>query len=128
VSGVRAGRLPILRRSTDFKRLYEEGQAYHCRDFVLIIRRTGEPAAKVAFVTSRRVGNAVKRNRARRVLREALRSLHVNLSDLAVHAVFVARPSCARVKSQAVRAQMEGVLRSAGLLQPAEPKAAGEES
>lgn len=110
-----AGSIPTLRRTTDFRRLYGEGRAFHCEDFVLIVRHTGERPAKVAFVASRKVGNAVKRNRARRVLREALRSLSLNLDQLDVHLALIARRSCAGVATEHIRDQLAGALKAAGL-------------
>lgn len=57
-------------------------------------RRTpdGVGNARVAVVASRRVGGAVQRNRAKRLLREAARRLPLR-SD--VDLVLVARPPCA---------------------------------
>jgi ribonuclease P protein component len=112
-----AGPFITLRRARDFQKLYDEGRAYHCQDFVLIVRHTGERPARVAFVTSRKVGNAVRRNRARRVLRAALRSLdELDLSQLEIHAAFVARASCAEEKTQVIRREMREVLGAAGLI------------
>lgn len=49
-------------------------------------------AARIAYVASRRVGTAVRRNRAKRLLREAARSVRWREG---VDAVIVARPTCA---------------------------------
>ena len=50
----------------------------------------GDGPARVAMVTGRRVGNAVVRNRARRLLREAWRTLRPEVRD-DVDIVLVAR-------------------------------------
>lgn len=51
-----------------------------------------DPATRVAVVASRRVGNAVRRNRAKRLVREAVRTLSlVGGHDLVV----TARAACA---------------------------------
>lgn len=44
------------------------------RTLVLQMRRTGSDAVRIGFTVSRKVGNAVERNRVRRRLRHALRS------------------------------------------------------
>src|SRR5688572_4907330 len=70
-------RIPPLQRmrsALDFGRMREKGRPLrgaHC--LVVVEARPGEPT-KVAFVASRKaVGNAVRRNRARRRLREIVR-------------------------------------------------------
>jgi ribonuclease P protein component len=74
-----------------------------------------ERGLRAAFVCGRRVGGAVARNRARRVMREACRELAPAIqggSDI----VFVARPGIVGAKMQDVATDMEAELRSAGVL------------
>jgi ribonuclease P protein component len=107
--------METLRRRRDFERLYKEGRALHGEHIVLVYRtHTGE-GSKVAFVASRKVGKAVKRNRARRVMREAFRTAGIDLGEKDVHLAFVARPSCAQVKMQVVRSEMLRLLDAAGI-------------
>jgi hypothetical protein len=56
----------------EFSRVYEAGVKYVGRLFVLYLF-PGDDLAR-AVVASKRVGNAVTRNRAKRLLREAIRS------------------------------------------------------
>lgn len=62
-----------LRRSEDIARCRAEGLAHHDRIFSLRARPTGTETVRVAVSASRAVGPAVRRNRARRRLREAIR-------------------------------------------------------
>ncbi|MBU1700250.1 MAG: ribonuclease P protein component [Candidatus Eisenbacteria bacterium] len=111
-----AGITSTLRKRRDFQKLYEEGRAYHGVNLVVMIRRTGESPGMLAFVASRRVGSAVRRNRARRILREAFRTLGVDLREEDVHIAFIARATCATVKMQVVRDEMKRILKVAGIL------------
>ncbi|MCB8983886.1 MAG: ribonuclease P protein component [Ardenticatenaceae bacterium] len=62
-----------LRRSADLRRVREQGRSRRHPLVVLIIQPNGLEVSRFAFVASRRVGNAVQRNRARRLLREVIR-------------------------------------------------------
>lgn len=63
-----------LTQTGEFAQMREEGKASHSRFFVLSVRdlRSSDPT-RAGFITSRRVGNAVARNRVRRRLREIVR-------------------------------------------------------
>ncbi|MBD3367225.1 MAG: ribonuclease P protein component [Candidatus Eisenbacteria bacterium] len=52
---------------------------------------TGSGPPKIAFLAGRRVGGAVRRNRAKRVIREAYRTTDIDLSGIET-LVFVATP------------------------------------
>ncbi|HEY8656548.1 MAG TPA: ribonuclease P protein component [Candidatus Limnocylindria bacterium] len=62
-----------LRRSEDIARCRAEGLARSDRLFSLRARASGTDAVRVAVSSSRAVGSAVRRNRARRRIREAIR-------------------------------------------------------
>lgn len=71
--------------------------------------------ARIATVASRKVGSAVSRNRAKRLLREAARQLPWR-DDVDV--VLVARPSLASSTSQVVSAELGRLARDLDLLAP----------
>ena len=74
----------------------------HARDQVPAVKRDSEP--RVAVVASRKVGSAVARNRAKRLLREASRRVDwVPGTDL----VLVARNACASSTMGAVVDELE---------------------
>jgi ribonuclease P protein component len=63
-----------MQQSRDFQRLKAEGQRLVHRRFIANWRRLPPGSrSRLGVVTSRRLGNAVERNRARRLLREAFR-------------------------------------------------------
>jgi ribonuclease P protein component len=71
-------RFPVtarLTRSSEFARVRAEGRAFHGKTMVVSILRDVSPAGtRIGFITSRRIGGAVVRNRARRRLREVIRA------------------------------------------------------
>jgi ribonuclease P protein component len=84
---------------------------------VILYVRPGSEHVAAAFVAGRRVGGAVQRNRARRVLREAWRSVAP-----AVHrgadVVFVAKRGILQARSSELEAEMRDLLSRAGLVTP----------
>ena len=74
-----------------------------------------ETAPRLGVVTSSRIGNAVVRNRARRLLREVFR-LHRHALSQAVDLVLVARPSIAEKDFAGVEKDFLKTLRNAGLI------------
>ena len=71
-----------LTRSEDFKRVRRSGKSYAHPLVVLIVQThdkrsnpVGQPRIKVGVAAGRTVGTAVYRNRAKRLLREAMRTL-----------------------------------------------------
>ena len=62
-----------LRKSKDFAAARCGGRSWADRRLVLIARRTGGEHCRFGFSVSKRVGNAVVRNRVKRRLKEAAR-------------------------------------------------------
>ena len=65
-----------LTRSIDFKRVRRFGKSYAHPLVVLYTTASGEPQSRVGVSAGRWVGGAVDRNRAKRLLREAVRLLN----------------------------------------------------
>jgi ribonuclease P protein component len=62
----------ILKRAL-FRRVYEQGRKIQFRYFTAFILAKQDNGARIGVTTTRKIGNAVQRNRARRLVREAFR-------------------------------------------------------
>lgn len=70
-----------LRHSSDFQRLRENGMAKRHPACVLSYLNNQLDNNRYGFIVSKRIGNAVRRNRLRRMMREILRTLHPTLKQ-----------------------------------------------
>jgi ribonuclease P protein component len=65
----------VLRNKKDFDRLYKKGAKVHNKYFVIIFAKNGKNYNRKAFLASKKVGKAIARNRARRLMKESFRGL-----------------------------------------------------
>ena len=65
----------VIKKNRDFSFLFKKGESVVTNGFVCYMRQRRGAANRLGIVTGKKVGNAVKRNRARRIIREAFRLL-----------------------------------------------------
>jgi len=105
-----------IKQTRDFARLRQDGQRLVKGCLIANWRRLAvDSTPRLGVVTSARIGNAVVRSRARRLLREVFRLHQHNLSQ-PVDLVLVARPSIAGKGFFDVEQDFVTTLRKAGLL------------
>jgi ribonuclease P protein component len=101
-----------LRRRNDFAAVYRNGRIQSNQLLVLRFLPTDRETTRFGFVVGRAVGSAVLRNRVRRRLREAARSLDIQPGFDIVMGV---RKAAAEASFQALRDALAQLLRRAGL-------------
>jgi ribonuclease P protein component len=79
-----------LRSRGQFERVFKTGERFDGEGFLLIAARNDVGRGRLGLAVSRRIGNAVARNRVRRLLREAFRQQPER--GTAVDLVIVAKP------------------------------------
>ena len=104
-----------LRKQSDFSRVYKQGKSRGSRFAVILYRRNGLKYTRTAFVASKKVGNSVERNRSRRLMRAAYRSVEPKVKR-GYDIIFVARASITGCKEPEVEKSLKKSLESAGIL------------
>lgn len=108
-----------LTSSRDFKAVYAGGRTYVHRLLVLkVLPRNREQPSRFGFSTSSKLGNAVVRNRAKRMLREVVRLMGERVKQQGRDAILIARPPVREARMEDIRRVVEELFRKAGLLEP----------
>ncbi len=116
-------RFPTITRNNDFRRAYGRGKSFVGYSLVVYVCKNRNCGTRVGVTSSKKIGNAVQRNRARRVIRAAVDAVIPKEGLGNVDLILVARASTAGQKSQQVAALLKKLLKKAGLL-PDDPAAA----
>ncbi|ARP51215.1 ribonuclease P protein component [Caproicibacterium lactatifermentans] len=104
-----------IKENRDFRRIYGRGKNLVSPVVVCYALKNRCKKVRMGITTSKKIGNAVQRNRSRRVIRAAFRALLPRIKP-GYDFIFVARAKTPHVKSTAVKYAMERQLKKAGLL------------
>lgn len=103
-----------LKRRSAFSYVYRKGEKTSARNLLLLSAKSRE-GLKIGLSVSKKVGNAVTRNRVKRLLREAIKPILQNI-DSAYMYVIVAHPSITGESYTQICSAVEGAFRRAGKL------------
>lgn len=104
----------VLRRKKDFSVIYNKGKSIGERYIVLFLKKNNHPYNRTAFLASKKVGNSVTRNRARRLMKESYRQLEDSLTS-GYDLIFIARNTIKNSKCADVKKSMEAAIRKSGI-------------
>ncbi len=105
-----------INRNNDFRRIYARGKSFVDPCLVTYVTKTGRDELKIGITAAKKVGCAVKRNRARRLIKAAYTLLEPNLKK-GYNVVLVARALTPKCKMQQIYKAMEKHLCAAGILE-----------
>lgn len=103
-------RYVVIKSNRDFSYLFKKGESTVNYAFVCYMKPRRAGKNRVGIVSGKKVGNAVKRNRSRRIIREAFRLFEPIMkekTDRRYDFVFVARAKTPMLKMQQILSLMK---------------------
>jgi len=104
-----------IKLNKDFRFLYARGKSFVSPTVVIYFKKNKLQTNRLGITSAKKIGKAVKRNRARRLIRVAFRSLLPQLNAY-YDFVIVARTRCVFASSTQVTEDMKACFEKAGIL------------
>ena len=104
-----------IRDDRVFRYLYKKGENIAAPTVVIYYRKNRQSVNQLGLTTAKKIGNAVKRNRARRIMREAYRLLEPELR-CGYDIILVARTKTPFVLMDEVKSDLARIMRKAGII------------
>ena len=98
-----------------FRRIYNRGKSFVSPELVTYVLKNRTGDKKYGITTAKKIGNAVKRNRARRIIRASYYNLYDSIKP-GYDFIFVARTKTTYLKSTDIEPVMREHLKEAGLI------------
>lgn len=107
-------RYRTLNKNWEFGRVYHRGKSYVHPHVVLYVAKNNLGVTRIGLTATKKVGKAVQRNRARRVMRAALQQ-QLPQGAGGYDIILVARGATPRLKSTQLSRTLGKLLKKAGL-------------
>lgn len=104
-----------LKENYDFRRVYNKGKSYVCPYFVVYLNPNRKKYSRLGITVSKKIGNAVKRNRAKRIITAAFSVVYPKINS-GYDFVIVARTRTLDVKSTTISSNLSKILHSIGVI------------
>lgn len=94
----------------DFKKAYDNGKSYGNRNLVLYIRKNNFDYTRVGFTVSKKIGNAVVRNKIKRQMREIFREFEPCIKE-GYDLIFITRKNVPDISFQDLRSAFKHIIK-----------------
>jgi ribonuclease P protein component len=107
-----------LKENSDFNRVYYRGKSSAKPQLVVYVLKNRLGVCRIGITTSKKIGNAVERNRSRRIIRAAFQSVikEYDLEGKGYDFVFVARTKTKYLKSTHIEKAMTECFKDLGVI------------
>lgn len=108
-------KIVTLNQDRQFRRLYSKGTSFVSPNLITYVKKNNLKISRVGITTSKKIGNAVKRNRARRIIKSAFTQLLPHIKR-GFDIIFVARSKTCYAKTQDIYFNMFKHMKNANLI------------
>lgn len=106
-----------LKKNKEFNKVYNNGKSYATRNLVLYLLSASEnDNNRYGLSVSKKIGNAVVRNKLKRRLREIIRELEKKYNFNSYDIIFIARNPVVDLNYQQIKRDVEKLYKKAGLI------------
>ncbi len=95
-----------IKNNKTFLFLYRKAKCIVSKNIVIYVKRNNRPYNNLGITAGKKVGNAVARNRAKRIIRQAYMENEINM-PVGIDIVIVARSSICSIKSNVLSEYLE---------------------
>ena len=106
-----------LKKYGDFQRVYKRGRSYANKYLIMYVLKQDVQENRIGISVSKKVGNSVKRNRARRLMKESYRQLSSGLPQGGYDFIIIARNTISGKKCADVEKSLRSAFRRTGVME-----------
>ena len=109
------GEMISVKKNNEFRRAYAKGKSYVSPIVVMYVLKNKKGYSRFGITTSKKIGNAVHRNRCRRIIKEAYRKILPSVKS-GYDFIFVARVKTSQSSSNEIFKCIEKYMKKANVL------------
>jgi len=103
------GKHERVRKRKEYSRIYQNGARLYSENFLVLLHPNDKEIRRLGITAGKKIGNAVKRNRAKRLLREFFR-LNKDMVPPGRDVVITVRRDVSRLSLQEITRELEELL------------------
>lgn len=104
-----------LRKNIEFKRVYNKGKNYWNRNLILYVRKNGLEETRLGITITKKIGNAVIRNKIRRRMKEIYRLNHERVKP-SYDLIFIPKKNVVDLSYKELENSLIHILKISGVL------------